>query len=925
MVVAPVFCGRFIGRRAELELLSERLREASCGQGSLVLIAGDAGIGKTRFLEAAQTELEPHGARFAVGQCLRYAASPLGPVAQALRTLHEVAPAVLEASPRLRAALARVVPEFATGDAPLAGGDDPRAYYEAIGDALRRFGDVSPCIVAIEDVHWSDRATLEFLEYAAEQVARRRVVLAVTYRADELRLDHPLAVALSRLGRRGAWRIDLQPLSGNEMRLFAADALAGQDAVRAERIAEALAIADGNPLFAEELLRECVDRDVLALPLSVRAAVLERVATLDEDDRAVLGYAAVIGRRFDVAVLAELTGRPVAAIAKVLRAARDLQVVFAEPGASDTYVFRHAVMQEALYGELLPTETRALHARIARRLEEVDASDDDTIVQLAHHWRAAGEPEKTVAYNAAAGDIAGRRLAHHDAVRFYERALACVMPDAPGEGELHEKLGKALSYAEPGHRALRAFEVALRRYEAAGRGERAVEVLLAMSRQYFHLCDPDGTRRTAEHAIRIARASSNRDLELAALTTMLGCFVLAGDADGVVPYDQAADALVASGAQPRSAFFNYRALLAMLRGSQTAMYAHHRRAIALAETDPNPYMLPTSSANVAATIMFLGDLERAVQTNRTAIRLAEERFVAVLPSAARANCAQALFVMGRLDEARRMMDDAEIDATRAPYVRMHLGYLAVMMGLLTDDAALIDRFANDELVELAFRCGQAQRIEPTVVAYAELAAAHGDRDRAVAMLRRGARAVRSVHQHFSLPIAIARFGIVDEVPRMRALLERWARTGDNPLGEGLLVLFEALVARSPSAARRHADEAVHRFRALGARWYEAQAEEAAERPERAYALYREMGAVREARRLEAIAVPRNRVGRAKNELTRREREIAEHVARGLSNRAIADALVLSERTVETHVASILAKLEVTSRAGVAAHLMRASG
>jgi hypothetical protein len=237
--------------------------------------------------------------------------------------------------------------------------------------------------------------------------------------------------------------------------------------------------------------------------------------------------------------------------------------------------------------------------------------------------------------------------------------------------------------------------------------------------------------------------------------------------------------------------------------------------------------LPTAWVNYAASAMLIGDLEPARRAMRTAARLAEERFLVTLRAAGLVNEAQTVMMEGRFGAARDLMLEAETDAGDATNVRMHLGYMAVLLGLLTDDAQLIARFARDELVELAFRSGQAQRIEPTAVAYAELAFANGDEPHGRSLLLRAARAIRVVHQHFSLPIAIARHGLTEEVPRMRALLARWASSGENPLAEAYLSLFDAIAGEDRAVARRCAEDAAAGFRRLGFRYYEAIAEEAA--------------------------------------------------------------------------------------------------
>jgi DNA-binding NarL/FixJ family response regulator len=160
---------------------------------------------------------------------------------------------------------------------------------------------------------------------------------------------------------------------------------------------------------------------------------------------------------------------------------------------------------------------------------------------------------------------------------------------------------------------------------------------------------------------------------------------------------------------------------------------------------------------------------------------------------------------------------------------------------------------------------------------------------------------------------------------MRELLERWARPDSNRAGKAYLALFEALVtARDGHPDVERATDAAERFAAIGFPHYEALALEAAGRPADALDRYRRMGNVHDARRLEAKLSPPNRRGRTQNDLTAREREVADLVAQGRSNRAIAGELVLSERTVESHVASILAKLDLHSRTELASNYSRST-
>jgi DNA-binding CsgD family transcriptional regulator/tetratricopeptide (TPR) repeat protein len=925
MVSKMVFCRRFIGRDAELQLLADRWRAATNGRGSLVLVAGDAGIGKTRFLGEVRKALEADGARFALGQCLQHTPSPLGPIVEALHELHAADPALLESVPHLRLALTRVLPELERPEDRIPASDDRRGLYEAIAAALLRFAERRPTIVAIEDAQWADLTSLEFLHYAAERIMRSKLVLVVTYRSDELNARHPLTAALAKLARRGAWQLQLAPLSESEMRLFVADALDGRAALPADRIRHLLTISEGSPLFAEELLRHEIEAEASAngageLPLSIRSVVLERIATLDAEDRMALSYAAVIGRRFDAALLAELTGRPVDAIAGLLRTARDLQLIRELRDGRDAYVFRHAVIQEALYEELLWSEARPLHERIGRKLEALEP-DDERVVELAHHWWAAREPERAARYSIAAGDFAVRRLAHHDAVRFYERALEFVPPESEAQALLYEKLGKALNATNPGPRSLRAFEHSLSYYEQIGDRERIVEISLEVGRQYWQLSLPEERRRACERALQTMASAPEHPLYFAALTDSLCQHALAGDVDGAQhDIDMVARFRGTPAPNWESRFAMFRAMTDAYCGRVRAVHDGYHRAIALASTVGDLHALPLAWCNYGCCVNLNGEIDVARSALETSLVQTRERFLSSREAYAIAYLARVELTAGNLARAREYVAEAESLAATSelPWVHVELTGTALRLAVLLDDRALLGRFLRTDLIETAFRSGESQRIGPIALAFAEVYEEQGEAERARSLVARAAGSVFSIADSPELAFAIAKSGSDEHARRIRTLLERWAAPEESRLGRGCLALFDAIAGRRHGATLQDAERAARCFRAMGLLRYEALALETAGRDEEALAIHRRTGNVRDVRRLEARVTPVNRRGRAKNELTARERQIARLVADGRSNRSIAESLVLSERTVESHVASILAKLEASSRAEIAA-------
>jgi len=341
-----ILCPRFIGREKELATVADRYREAAGGAGAIVLIAGEAGIGKTRFLATIRNVVEDQGGRFALAQCLQHAQSPLGPLADAVAELHRAQSDVLE-DRGLRAGLARLLPQLGDPATASAATEDHRAQYAAIVDALRRFGERQPLVLAVEDAHWADLATLEFLQYCAARTGALRLLLLITYRSDELHRRHPLSLALPKIERAGrATVVALPAFSRADMHSFVASALEGRATVLGSPVRDVIELAEGNPLFAEELLAHTASaRRVDAewnLPLSIRASSLERSTVLDDRGRKVLCYAAALGRRFDAELLATLTDYPKPDVVAILRQALDLQLIH-ESRSDATFVFRHAL------------------------------------------------------------------------------------------------------------------------------------------------------------------------------------------------------------------------------------------------------------------------------------------------------------------------------------------------------------------------------------------------------------------------------------------------------------------------------------------------------------------------------------------------------------------------------------------------------
>ena len=928
MISAPVLCRRFVGRQSELRSIAERYREAT-NRGSIVLVGGEAGIGKTRFLAEARTVLEREGARWVQGACLEHAQSPLGPFAEVLRELHQRTPSIIGDSPALRAGLARLIPEFQESqEEARTASDELSGQLAAIAKALGRYAAAQPIVVAIEDLHWSDLASFECLHHLAERGLASGLLLVATYRPESLDARHPLAQAFGKLTVR-SWEISLAPLSVSEGRAFVQAALEGRAAFQADELQAVLKLAEGNPLFIEELLKHKVesraDSDVSSeLPLSIRAAVLERMARFDEVGCRILTYAALVGRRFEAEFLATIAGQPADVVLSALREARDLQLIVEDRMIAGSYTFRHALTREALYSELLAAQARPSHERIAQELEGLPSTEERTL-ELAYHWWAAGRAEKSARYNEAAGDISAKRLAHADAALYYERALKSATDSEQRQAELHAKLGTVLHFTGAYDRAAKAFERAHEIYSAAGVLEKIVETSLNISFEYWHLADADKTLSWLLRAHQTASAIPDHSLRYSVLVNLARCYALRGDAATAKEYLNRAALFTGRRDQKDDVlFFLYAGMVhGELLGHVHESFADHRKAIEVSSGVSDIWWSIVCWENFGFVATHFGETEVAIRAFKQARLLAQESYLIGPEYFSSAGEAMAELLAGNLGSARDLMDAATTLSAQSGPTSWdgQVAAVGLTLGMRTGDEGLLGRYARENILEYAFRTGEPFRIAPASAAFAELYAHRGDADRARAVLHRAVTSVSSVGMTPWMPVAVAMYGDPADLSKARDLLAEWAKPGDNRAGKAFLSLVDAYAARNRgSDMTEFAQDAARRFAEIGSPYYEALALELMGHDLEALAIYERIGDTRDARRLETKLAPALRRRERKSRLTAREAEVAALVASGKSNREIGEALTISERTVENHVASIFNKLGVGSRVEVAARL-----
>ncbi|HEV8545793.1 MAG TPA: AAA family ATPase [Candidatus Limnocylindrales bacterium] len=428
-----------IGREAELSALISAWEAAVAGRPSTVLVGGEAGIGKSRLVGELGRLVREDGGAVLEGASVSLGDDeglPLAPIADALRAMARQLPsdAIELVVGTAGAALSRLVPELggvADGSDAATRPDWVRArMLEAVLGVLHRLGDRQPVLLVIEDLHWADRSTRDVLAFIARTGRTERLLVVATYRTDEIHRRHPLRPWLAEMERTPRVdRLMLERLGAREL----ADLV---DAIRALPPDEALqrTIADrseGIPFYVEELLAAgatgangAQDR----LPADLREVLLSRVAALPDDVATLLGVAAVAGRSVEHDLLRDVAGVDDERLEAGMREAVAAGMVVATAaGPSALYAFRHALLQEAVYDDLLPTERRRHHATYAAALAERSVPEGSAgaghLAALAHHASASHDLPAAVTAWIAAGRASVETYAFAAAARSLERAL----------------------------------------------------------------------------------------------------------------------------------------------------------------------------------------------------------------------------------------------------------------------------------------------------------------------------------------------------------------------------------------------------------------------------------------------------------------------------------------------------------------------
>ena len=963
-----------------------------------VLVAGDAGVGKSALLRHFVDRVKKRGGRALVGECTEIEARrPLGPFIDILRQVARD-PAARRLGPALRGRLAplvTLVPELLPeAHARSEQGGDRFRIYDAFVDLFSGAPDWDVRVAIIEDLHWADEASLELFAHLARRLPECNVALVGTYRSDEMHRTHPLQPVLVAMERaRAVEVVRLAPLD-REGSDRVVRATLGRRAVPPDLLETIWERCQGNTFFIEEILRTLVEEGHLrpedrtwrwthplasAVPASVRDAVQLRLARLAPETLRQLRVAAVIGQRFDLALLQRAADASDADIATALRELVGAQLIDkAADSGPDVYAFRHALTREAVLGETLGRDRRELHRRIGSAIEaelgEPDlaaplvtarsalvmagegprsGSGDEGVAELAYHFDEAGDTTRAHHYHVRAGAAATRAAASIRAIRHNERAIELAPADPLLLGILYFALALSNYRALDWRRAYAAAEQARDQYAiaerpaAVGDATRMMAVCLsffgprqrahALLRESLAILEPLGpTWSLAETLVNIAiRAGMDGDASAA--------LELARRAETMTRLPTDYDTRVRPHTLPersrvRGIVLPTLAMVMALAGSPDAVAAA-RDAVAYAVQTNAASLLHRAYSTLRDVLMLTGasyaerdevfreQLERARETgyrNTTFIEAQLERaFAEGAWEDVSGRAVELSVTAGSMFEAWAQLYLACITAARddlsggaalvEPAVRMRLDDASAWEARAASVGVLAHLLAGDtrSALQVAERVHAiaGRWIPGEILALAVLfapddasAARWSDRiPRATGLLEpRTAAAPRAV----AAAIVALRAGRTDEALRLLGEAADLLRDEHLPQYETFVRMRRAELM----AERGDLDAASVEIAGVLPFWRKARAERF---------LQRLRGWARDHRiRLEGADLPAAPRSRALA-LSPREREVAGLVAQGLTNRQIAEQLVISERTAETHVEQIRSKLGFRSRAQIA--------
>jgi tetratricopeptide (TPR) repeat protein len=667
-----------VGRDAELTILADAWRLACDRRPQFVLIAGDAGIGKTRLALDFGRGLA-NRATVLVGRCEREALVPFAPFVSMLQWLVRATPAPTLQS-RLAAIdgsseLAQLVPDLsrrihlATESVSASFEGHRFRMFDAYSQLVTATAHEAPMLLIVEDVHWADHGSMLLLRHLVRSTRDAPLCLVATYRPtesqsletreilDDLRREHARSLVLNGLGDGDVHRV-IAGTVGREIPGWLLPLM--------------VQVTEGNPLFVIEMVRHLDEAGWLArveephplvgssdyaMPDTIRALFERRLDRLRQGTRALLTMAAVVGRQFQLSILEALGYLDEDAVLDAMDEALAGRIIEEEPGAPGNFAFTHALIRETLYSSMTAARRVRLHYRIATALERTTRTGELAFRELAYHF-ARGASYKgaaeAVEYASRAGDHGAASLAMEDAAQCYGMAVRALdfLPAAPGAHErrvdLHVKRGRCLSQVGQWAAARGAFEAAVSLL-SPGDDARRCELLVNLAEAAFWLMDLAALRRYSSEAQDLADRIARDDLWGDARAWAASAMVSDGDVEGGVEADRQTLARVGG---IRSFGLARVPLTLYWLGRHQEAVAHATEAVENARTGGEPAFLLYALQHLGLSLSGAGRYDEAIRAFDEA--RAFGRHCGALPLLARATSMSVapLLSLGDLESAK---------------------------------------------------------------------------------------------------------------------------------------------------------------------------------------------------------------------------------------------------------------------------------
>lgn len=1006
-IITPIL----VGRAGQLETLCGLIDLAKSGEGHVALVSGEAGIGKSRLVAETKSYAAKQGFLVLQGNCFPADITyPYAPLLDLLRSLFASHPTdVLTAELNtLARKIYPLLPEFVPDQSmPIARLDpeqEKRRLFAVLANFFIHLSTRSPVLLVIEDVHWSDDTSLDFLHTLIRRTASQPFLLVVTYRHDAISL--PLSNWLMQMNRaRLAQEIRLVPLSRSEVDTMLSaifdsrhTSLDMRRFLHGELLDNLYTLTEGNPFFVEETLTSLIAAgDIfyaagywhhrasreLSVPQSIQDGVHWRTEKLGEAARNVLTLAAVAGRHFDFALLQQLTSYDEQQLLQIMKELVAAQLVIEESG--ERFAFRHALTRRAIYTQLLIRERMRLHRAIAETLEALtsatfdgpipDATNlvptppfsfDAYLEDLAYHFYQARDWEKTIDYTYRAGEKALRLYSHRAAIDYFTWALEATnhlssSPASPAlyraRGQAYETLGE-FAQAEQDYK--RALEVARLLYDRQAEWHSLIDLgFLWAERDYVK------TETWFRQALTLAQSLADPVLYARSLNRVGNWYLNVEQPDEALRYHQEALSIFErlNDSHGIAETLDLLGMASYLGGDLIKGTAYYTQAIKLFRETANQQGLTSSLATLPMRgPTFHTDIMAAAGSLAEAQHDAENALTIAREIGHRSAEAYALLQLGMclgssgeygwaLAAAQSSLDIAEEIEHQQWQAAAHAMLGGIYAGLL---ALIRAREHFEQALSLAREVGSLFWMRMSTGYLASVAIQLKDLTYAEKVLQAGlspGTPAQTMAQRMvwcaTSELELARGNPTRALEMLDELDAFDAQIGEGQASLRILKLRgEALVAlQRPIEAEQVfliAQEVARDKRARPLLWRlsiimgnfyvtqkrneEAELQFATARtlieelaatidvaPLRDNFLHQAMTLLPQTRPLSPKQVAKQTPGG----LTIREREVAALIARGKSNAEVAETLIVSKRTVETHISNIMFKLNCTSRTQIA--------